>query len=460
MIPLKRRPAWILAVLGLVLSIIYIESYADPGQYLAHREAAVSWTGLTLLFSSGVAAVSSALEAGRDRASCGPLEDATRPRWMVVAHRVWPGLVAGWLVQTLAAGWMLVKAGPAPDPFPVQVLVTLFSVILVHSLLGYVVGRWLKPLFSVPLTVVALYGWLGFVSVYGYLPIGALPGMAINDCCSADTTMRSQVMWSIALFSVLISAALLLAAVAPKPGQALRWTQAAPTVRCAAASLVVAGLAFAVGLGVGSGVGSERTRTVHASALRCEGQRPQVCLTAVQRARFDPTKDIQMATRSLAAAGLPRITKVAPSEGTVLTQGGVASMVVDPTFTRQVLAHSVASTYSTRIQEEECFGDGPDAKANEREQAKYLAIQNRYSDASVILDVWNERHVDEALGVEVLSGPDASTLEAPKASLPAWKHLLRLPRKDQDEWIASAYRDLIRCKVPARPTATAGGVSG
>ncbi|MGO2634344.1 MAG: hypothetical protein ACTH9H_11410 [Galactobacter sp.] len=447
-LPVSRRPAWVLGAVGLIFGLIYIETYSDPLNYLAHREAAVSWTAMLLIFSCAVSGVACAMEAGRDRASQGPLHDSTRARWVLVANRVWPGITAGWLVQTLWSLWTLAKAGSAPDMFPLHILLALFAPILLHGLLGYALGAWLKPLFAVPLTLLVTYCWLGFVSALAYLPVGNLPGLNISDCCSADTTLAPGALWALVVFSLIASLAVLLGT--PAMGRPRRANRTGRRWR-AGASVLVLGAAFGMALPLADGLGADVTRAVSRQTLDCRGEGPQVCLTAVQRARFDPTADIQAGFRALHQAGLPQVITVAPGGKTVLSEDGVADVMVDPAFDQSALAHSVASTYETVLENKACFDDGPAAGATQQEQDEYAESSEEYSNFATLIGMWSERRVDRELGLEPTPEPDSSDFMDNAVVWESWQNLAKLPQSDQRKWISQAFAAMNTCRLPAVP---------
>lgn len=437
MLPWKKRPAWLLGLVGLALAVVYIQSFANVRQFEAHREAAVAWTALLLIMSCGVASVAAAVEGGWDRKATGPLEATTRPAAMVVLARIWPGIAAGAAIQLCGAAFLLAKAGPAPDPLPWWLILALWLPLPFHSVIGYLLGRSLRGFLAVPLALLLSYGWLGFTWTSPFAPLRYLSGPAISGCCTATTALDPRALWVLAIFSALALLPLLL--LVPKGRPRLQLNKAG--LQRGVAAVLALGIVVAASLSLAAPLGYSPLLALPASDSPCDDNNPSVCLNAIQLSRADHRADIAEAFRSLEALGLPAVRQVRSSDvgAMVLSEDGVANVVVEPWMDREQVLHSVASTFSVAIQNQDCGNNGGgDGEAN----------IERF-DWALALESWAESELARSFGTQPPAALSLEDFQGTGAAFKAWREVRAAEPTAKKRAVSATYEALSRCSVPS-----------
>ncbi|MCS6543570.1 hypothetical protein [Curtobacterium herbarum] len=354
MIPrlVRRQPVVLLAVVGIVGVVLYDLAFVRSDNFAGYWTSTVSNASIFLIFSCAVSSAGAALAAGRARRGGLWATPAARKRSTLAFTALSPALLAGLVVQFSGLAVLIPPTIGAPGRIPFEMFFAWVAILVFHCALGFVLGRFLPMVASIPVAIFLSYCWLGFTWSVDYYPIRYLAGLVMVDCCSVDTVLDTRAIVAVIVFSVIGAAALLCTAVAPP----LDLGRAKTAASWAVTVLGVIGAAVG-GLHVAADLGPQPLRDRPSSEQRCEGSGPVVCLYPQQTAEGDPRTVLHRATTNLAAAGVHVPGRIEGSRGR--SSAAVLRMVVAPHTSTPVVIESLAASLLPDDLAPYC-GDGSD----------------------------------------------------------------------------------------------------
>lgn len=419
LIAAANRPAWLLLVPALLLEVLYRGAYVDVAIYRGYRLGIVSNSAIFLVFSCAVAAASAAIEGSRVRRSRVDGAPVVRSRARLLVDRLWPSAVAGAIVQF--AGLMLIGRSTwgAPGGVPAILPLSLVAAILFHAAAGYFCGRFLPRAVGVAAAVVFSYCWLGFAWAVGYWPLHYLAGLVMTDCCTLDSTLDPSAPLALLSFSVVATAALVLASTV---AASRRRKHKAIT---AGSALVIAAIAIVTGVTVAGDIGPSPVRPRPHSQATCRGVSPTVCTYPEQTGVGDPSAVLRAAWKNLDAAGLTVPTTI--RFGAHDTTRGTSYLAAAVGMTPQQIVYSYSTSFVPTSGAPYC-GDEADYERRSTAAALVQAFYQRVAGEGIVDSDW---------GIGGLP-----TADDEKAQLAA------LPVKAQVQWVDEVTPALHGCRAP------------
>lgn len=342
--PLISHPATFLLPPWLVLTTIYALLQGVNEDAHGYWVGTVSSATVFTMFACTYAALSAAVSGGRIRRAESVVRSAARGPLQIAAAALWPTVLGAIVIQI--AGLLLVL-GPtwaAPGRFPGEVLVSWAAMILLHTLVGYLLGRALPPMLSAPLALLLSYVWLGFTWSLPYIPLRYLSGLALSGCCAVYSSLPWQAPVATTLFS--LGVALVLA-----------WLAAAvrsrvPRLARIGISCAAIGALAATSLIIARDLGPYPSPPRSANDTVCEDSHGySVCLFPEQRAQAvaDATETVGAALHKLSQAGISTPTRVT---GALLGDGDATTLVYRRSFPAHTIVESLASSFIPRPQDD------------------------------------------------------------------------------------------------------------
>lgn len=348
---LLRRPVIWLTIPAIALVVLYERAFPSSMFVEGNWAAVAGQSTLFLLFSAGLAAVGGALEGSRVRRSLLFAQPIARRRLVVLVRLLAPALILGVLVQLSAFLMLARQAANSPGTPPAVLLAAQGAAIVFHLALGFTLGRSLPLAAAVPGALLASYSWLGFTGAVSYTPVRYLSGLADTQCCSVDTVVNPAGPQATVVFS-LGATAVLLAFGIRYPRRPLRTRVLRLGLTGLALLAVVSG-----GMWIARDVGYAPVATRPASATRCAGDSPTVCLFPEQAANPAIRPTIARAAHNLDGVGVPVARVVSGSRGT--STSSVAYAYFSPGMSAPQALHSYLSSYFPSDGPRYC-GDGSD----------------------------------------------------------------------------------------------------
>jgi hypothetical protein len=390
---LRRQPAVVLTIVGVIGVILYDAAFVHSDNYAGYWASTVTNASIFLMFSCAVSSASAAIAAGRARRGGLWTMPTARRRSTVALRALWPAFVGGLLVQLVGLALLVPATLGAPGRFPFEVVAAWLCILLFHTAVGFVLGRFLPMVASVPIAIFASYAWLGFTWSVDYYPIRYLAGLVLVDCCSVNTQLDARALGSVIVFSSVAAIALLCTAVAPPLD--LGRLRTSGTWLGTVAGIVVAAI---VGVNIASDLGPQPLVTRPSAEQRCEGAGPTVCLFPEQVAFHNPRPLLQRASANLHAAGVDVPDRIDGSRGT--STPAVLHMVIAPHTSAATVIGSLAASLLPDELAPFC-GDGSD-------------YQDRIMDAVVaswwLSSVAGKGQIDEGSISPIASGADTDAV--------------------------------------------------
>jgi hypothetical protein len=250
---------------------------------------------------------------------------------------LWPAFLGGVVAQLFGLALLVPATLGAPGRFPIEVCVAWLSILLLHTSIGFLLGRFLPMAASIPLAIFVSYAWLGFTWAVDYFPIRYLSGLILVACCSVDTRLDARAVAAVVVFSALAAAAILISAVAPplnlgRSLTTLSWT----------GTIVGITIAAILGLNLASELGAQPLKPRPPSELQCSGSAPVICLFPEQYVQRDPRPVLAQAYANLRDQGVEVPTTI--SGGTGVPSGAQAlRVVISSKSTAELLVRSLAA---------------------------------------------------------------------------------------------------------------------
>ena len=422
MLPLKKRPSLWLMPIFLIVALVYLSSYTDMDSVLGNSPAAVSGASTTLLFSCLLASIGSSLESSRERSSRGVLELSSRGYSARIFDRLWPTFLAASVIQIVIVVYLLVPSGQLFEPKLWLVVVGYLLAILAHSAFGYLLGQWLPGRFAVPLALVLSYLFLAFTGTSDYFPAHYLAGMTLNGCCMAAQSLDYRAVWTLIVFSSLISIGFLALAGNSNPLAKKKISGRASKGKYA---LGYSFIVFALVAGLSISTPLDGTPVVNDAAedFTCTGHRPKVCLNEVQRFGGDRSELVAQSVRILSDLGFPEADRVTAerNDDAKVVQTGVLVTSFEPWYTDDQAVYAAASSYSAEVLNHLCDNDDYDKQ--------YAAFE--------VLQDWSTAYaLRSVLGIDTESSN---------------QKLRSMSPRQQQDWALTTYEQLSRCEVPQLP---------
>jgi hypothetical protein len=424
LLPIRRRPAAWLLLPALLLVLLYDYVYLNSRDYSGYWLAVTAQSAIFLYLSSAPAAASAALEGSRFRRAAAELQATGRPHASIVLQQIWPSLVVGGLIQTFGLLLLSRDSIGAPGGPPMLLLLAFAVIIVFHTLLGYLLGRTLPTVLSVPLAVLISYVWLGFAWATPYFPLRYLAGLALSGCCALDETMPSAAPWAAIAFSAIAAAGFALFVIIRA-----RRTQIATAVAAIAIGTCLA-TGAAAGVALADDLPGEPHQPRPVAELRCEGESPEICLYPEQES--DQTRLVLTgAYDAIESAGLSLAPRIAASNQPSTTDTYNMAINFQPT------ADELVYSYATSFLQPTVVGDCED---------DYEARM----EAAAIVVSWLTAQA--ASGVEGASGLAYGFFGTGESGA---RRLQTLPLESQAAWITQSIPALYDCdaQLPAVPQA-------
>jgi hypothetical protein len=418
-IPWRSRAAVWLLIPGLLGIVAYSAQFADETTVAGYWPAAMAGSAIYLVFSCGVAATAGAWEGRRFRAAAPVIESSSRSSAAVVTEHLWTPLAAGLLLQLVAVVLMSRDTWGAPGGPSPLVGLAFAGILLFHSSIGFVLGRWLPPVASIPLSLLVSYSWLGFTWSVDSFPLRYLAGLVMADCCSVETALDIRAPIIATAFSVLAGCSLLVIAVAGRASGDRMHRFGLPIGASSFAVITVTALA------AGSGLEAAPIADRPQAQAICSGGAPTICLFPEQRAPGDSGSIIRKASENLSRAGVtvqPVIrASNAPSTPDVL------KLVVQVRMTDANLLHSITTSMLGDAEVASCG-----AEQDDTERLNDAAVANRWLIDVAAEGIVNAEQVEPALEMD-----DPGVLRA----------LRRAPIPAQAAWVSATIDRLTDCSV-------------
>jgi len=420
-IPLRRRAVvWLL--LPAVLLLVSVNNASQTGSPLAGFWTwTVAHSVLLFIVPAALAATGAALEASRLRAR--RVENATNIRgpWVTLANAIWPSYLGGLLVQGVAIALVATSAWGGDSAIPFGLLLSIASVLLFHTTLGFLMGSVMRPVIGVPVALALSYSWLGFTGTIEWFAPRHLAGLVLETCCFYDEQVNLLSMSAAIVFSTSASVAFCLVS-----ASALGLTAARPIQRIAAPSAFIA-LAAVGGLLLSGNLSSTATEPRDVSELKCSGGEVTVCLYPEQFATEDPVPQVQRMIQKVADLGVRVPLRVTASRAPAPDDH--ISFRYVPGMTNDQIAASLASSF----QADQWL------KCESEPVERTIARQ----DAGDVMRAW--------LALQMAGTPMA---DVQGSELPLFRSLMLATDEDQVAWITAALDSMDDCLVepPSPPT--------
>ncbi len=427
-IPWRSRVALWLLLPAIACGYAFCGLYFDLSSVRGYWPAVVAGSAIFLFFPCAVASVSAAQEGARARRGRLSTVPHARREIQLVVAALWPSLACAAAVQLAAV--LILSRGTwgtaATDPFTLVLLAGAFVAILVlHTAMGYLLGRHLPLAASIPVALLLSYSWLGFTWSVNWFPLRYLSGLVLADCCSVDTALDARAPLAAIVFSLGMGLLLIAAAVIRSTEStarlAIRWS----SVAAAATAVTVAGILIAGDLGYSPAVARP------GSAAACSGTAPSVCLYPEVRGSGTAEGTLRRAVQNLESAGLPVPATV--RMGDDARTDDTLSMVVTVGMTDAQVIHSLAVSFLPLSGAPAC-GTATDLQ---QRQATYSTV------GAWIVRVAAQGIVDPA-SVQPVSAGQPGDHDA----------LARLDPQRQLTWVEAALPSLEDCSVAPVPVPT------
>ena len=332
-----RRPVFILTALAIGGMALYADTFVRSDNFEGYWASTVSNATIFLIFSCGVSSASAAIAAARARRGGLWSMPTARSRVRISVRILWPAFVGGVVAQLFGLGLLIPSALGAPGRFPVEVCAAWLCILLFHTSLGFLIGRFLPMVASIPLAVFISYVWLGFTWALDYYPLRYLSGLVIVNCCSVNTRLDERAVTAVIAFSFIAALALFLTAVAP-PVNLGRNRTSFSWIGTVAGVIV----AVIVGLNIAHGLGPQPLQDRPLSEQRCSGSRPNVCLYPEQFIHSDPRPILGKAFKNLENQGISVPPTISGARGK--SDAETLYMVISSKSTASLLVSSLASS--------------------------------------------------------------------------------------------------------------------
>ncbi|WIE73536.1 hypothetical protein [Curtobacterium sp. MCJR17_020] len=418
-IPWRSRAAVWLFVPGLLGVVAYSVQFSSETSVAGYWPAAFAGSAIYLVFSCGVTATASAWEGRRYRSSASAVQSSSRSSAAVLTDHLWTPLAAGILLQVVAVVLMSRDTWGAPGGPPLLVGLAFASILFFHTCVGFAIGRWLPPVASLPLSLLASYSWLGFSWAVDYFPPRYLAGLVMSDCCSVETSLDLRAPVIATAFSALAGVGLLLIAAARRTsGDRLHRFGA----QIGAASFaVVTVIALVSGSSLGAAPITERPQ----SQSVCSGHRPTICLFPEQRADGDPEAVIRRAAENLSRSGITIQPTLRASNAA--SSSDDLNMIVQVRMTDADLVHSLTTSVLGDAEVAYC-----ESEPDDTERLNDAAVANRW-----LIDVAAHGIVDADRVEPALEMDDHSLL----------RELRNAPASAQAAWVTATIHRLTDCSI-------------
>ncbi|MBF4609249.1 hypothetical protein [Curtobacterium sp. VKM Ac-1393] len=418
-IPWRSRAAVWLLLPGLLGVVAYSVQFSSETSVAGYWPAAITGSAIYLVFSCGVAATAGAWEGRRYRSNASAIQSSSRSSAAVLADHLWTPLAAGILLQAVAVVLMSSDTWGAPGAPSPLVGLAFASILFFHTCIGFAIGRWLPPVASLPLGLLASYSWLGFSWAVDYFPLRYLAGLVMADCCSVETSLDPRAPIIATAFSALAGVGLLLIAAARRTSTDRLHRFGVPIG--VASFAVVTVIALVSGSGLGAAPITERPQ----SQSVCNGHRPTICLFPEQRTDGNSGAVIRKAAENLSRSGItiqPTIrASNAPSSPDDL------KMIVQVRMTDADLVHSLTTSVLGDAEVAYCESEPEDtARLND------AAVANRW-----LIDVAARGIVDADRVEPALEMDDHSLL----------RELRNAPASAQAAWVTATIHRLTDCSI-------------
>ncbi|CAI9389602.1 hypothetical protein [Microbacterium sp. T2.11-28] len=382
---------------------------------------------LLILVPAAVGATGAALEASRLRVRRTESVLGVRSPVSIIAVALWPSLVCALVTMVIAVGVIVVAGGGGTEgAIPWGIVGAVAAILVFHTCLGFALGSIVRPVFGIPMALVASYSWLGFTGTVDWFELRHLSGLVIETCCEYEQQPIAASLLSATLFSVIGGIGLLLFSCA-----VLRITGRHGIVVGATGVTLVTG-ALAVGLAVATGLGPSSAGPRDPDALVCSAGEVTVCLfpeqIAADAARTDrsvaslPTRVSALISRAR-AAGVDLPTRVSAYPGREEDRNVVRLIYLEG-MTDEQLAASLASDIPGDI----CPPHAGDEAAH-RETSRAVAVAQLRA-----IMLGRDATLDD---VDDLYGQAAETLEA----------VVSLPLDAQAAWVDGVIAALEDCAL-------------
>lgn len=420
-----RQPAVLLTPVAMVLIVLYWKAFVRPENFEGYWVSTVSNATIFLLFSCSVSSVSAVIAAARARRGGLWAMATARSRTSITVQLLWPAFLGGVVAQLFGFALLVPATLGAPGRLPVEICVAWLSILLLHTSIGFLLGRFLPAVASIPLAIFTTYAWLGFTWAVGYFPLRYLSGLILVSCCSVDTVLDERAVVAVVVFSVIAAAALLVTAVAPPLSLGRRLTTLSWTA-------TVAGITIAAILGVNltGGLGAQPWKPRPQSDQQCSGAAPIICLLPEQYATRDPRPVLTQAYTNLRDQGVTVPKTI--SGGWGKTDANTLRMVISTRSTPTLLVRSLAASLTPADGPPYC-GDGSD-------------FQQR-SNVSAVAAWWLASIAGTGQGIDTSAAPTTYGQDV----ITMVRKLQKLAPAAQREWYFAAAPTLTSCAAKPLP---------
>jgi hypothetical protein len=348
-----RQPPVFLTAVAMVLIFLYWSTFVRSDNFEGYWVSTVTNATIFLIFSCSVSSVSAAIAAARARRGGLWGMPSARGRARIAVRMLWPALLGGVVAQFFGLALLVPATLGAPGRFPVEVCVSWLSILLLHTSIGFLLGRFLPMVASIPLAIFVTYAWLGFTWAVDYFPIRYLSGLILVACCSVETRLDERAVQTVVVFSVLAAAAIFVSAVAPplNLGRSLTTLSWTGTIVCIT-------IAAILGLNLAHGLGAQPLQPRPQSEQQCSGSAPVICLFPEQYAQRDPRLVLTKAYANLRDQGVAVPNTISGGTG-VASDAQALRMVISTKSTPELLVRSLAASLLPDDLAPYC-GDGSD----------------------------------------------------------------------------------------------------
>jgi len=418
---LWREPAYLFLVFAIPAIAAYDVVFVDPINFKGYWISTFANASIFLIFSCPLGSASAALVAARARRAGVWSRPLVRSRASITFRLLLPSFVAALVAQLFGLVLLMSESWGAPGRIPFEIALTWVAIIAFHISIGYLLGRFLPVVASIPLAIFISYCWLGFTWTVDYFPVRYLSGLVIAACCSVETTLDERSVIAVVVFSSLMSVALLLlATVLPA---AAHWS-AAPIRTVVAVSIAV--VATVIGLNVAQGLPAQPVTPRGQTELACIGEVPKVCVYPEQLQGKDPRPTLASAYENLRREGIS-LPPVITASNTKADRGSLRVVISTHPTTNQ-LVYSLSAALIPDDVAPNC-GDGSD-------------YPKRLDVAAVV--IWWLQSV-AGKGLLDTSSIGSSSLSPNSEAL--IKAFSRLGAEEQRDWYFAASPTLLHCKA-------------
>jgi hypothetical protein len=408
LLPLRSHAAtWLLIPsVGLVALFSLVQPFTDVEGYWV---GVASSSTIYCVFSCGMGALASAIDASRIRKSR-VLDGANaRSSISIILSMIWPTVVMSLLIQL--TGFLMVAVGSwgSPGRFPWEVVVAWVAMIAFHMLLGLAVGLAFPVVFSAPIALLVSYVWIGFTWSVPYIPIRYFSGLALSGCCAVYADLAPNAVPSVVVFcgAGIVAGVLVLLSFGRirRAGLAIRGLIV----------IVVLSVGAAVSLGLASDLGPYPSPPRSAKELACKTNKNlRICFFPEQLWNVSPSPLalVDDAVSKFSAAGLP--VPLVVTSSLLDNRVGTVVMLYRRDFATESTLHSFSYGYATSDLAQ-CQADEPTLAARE------LAVQ-----------------VTTGFAYFVASGGSSDPFVTDPIVISSIDQLRRLSPKDQASWISAA----------------------